>query len=82
MLYQKKEVTCEEKMKLDEEAVEECLNADSDASVVFQLTDCEIVHMVMHPNKGVDMDDDIDEGTNDEEYISIDRCVSFNRRND
>jgi hypothetical protein len=52
VLYQKKEVTCEEKMKLDEEAIEECLNADIDAPVVLWVTDSEIVHMIMHCNMG------------------------------
>jgi hypothetical protein len=48
-----KEVTCEDKMKLDEEAIEECSNVDNDVPLVLQLTDGETVHMVMRPDKGV-----------------------------
>jgi hypothetical protein len=64
-------------MKLDEEAAEECLNVDNGTHVVLQLADSEIVHMFMHSNKGVDNDDQIDEGTNKEEHISIDKSINL-----
>jgi hypothetical protein len=35
----------EERMKLDEEAVEECLNVDSNTPVVLQITDSEVVSL-------------------------------------
>jgi hypothetical protein len=63
MSYQKKEVTSGEEMKLDAQAVEECLNVHNSGPVVLHLTDSEIVHMVMHPKEGVDTGDEIDEGT-------------------
>jgi hypothetical protein len=63
-------------MKLDEETIEGCLNVDSDSSVVLQLTNSEIVHMVLHPDKGVDIDDETEEGTN-EEHTSIDKCIGL-----
>jgi hypothetical protein len=31
----------------------------------------------MHPNKGVDTDDETDEGINEEKHILIDKCISF-----
>jgi hypothetical protein len=46
--------------KLDEEAVEECLNVDSDAPVVLKLKDSEMIHILMHPSKSVDTDDEVD----------------------
>jgi hypothetical protein len=66
MLYGKKEVTYEERIKFYKEATEECLNVCSDAPVVLQRTDSEIVHMVMHPNIVVHTDGKTDEGTNEE----------------
>jgi hypothetical protein len=64
-------------MKLNEEVIQECLNADSDAPAVFQLTGSETVHMIMHPNKSADTDDDSDKGTDEENCISIDKCISL-----
>jgi hypothetical protein len=43
-------------MKLDEQAIQECLNKDNDAPLL-QLTDSEMVHILLHPNKGADTDD-------------------------
>jgi hypothetical protein len=50
-------------MKLNEEVIPDCLNVDTDAPAVFQLTGSEAVHMVMHPNMG---DDESEEGTDEE----------------
>jgi hypothetical protein len=75
LLQYPKEETCEEMMKLDEEVIKECLNVANNAPVILQLIDSETVHMVTHPNKGVDTDDEINAGTN-EEHISTDKCIS------
>jgi hypothetical protein len=72
-----KEVTCEDKMKLYEEPIKGLLKTDGDAPVVFQLTDGETVHTAMHPNKGTDTHNRIDEGTNAKEHISIGKCDSL-----
>jgi hypothetical protein len=61
-----KEVTYEEKTRLDEEAIKECLNVVNNDPAVLQLTDSEVVHMVEHPDKGEHTDDEINEGTNEE----------------
>jgi hypothetical protein len=39
----------------------------------------ETVHMVTHPNEGVEADDEIDEGVN-EEHVSIDKCISLTEK--
>jgi hypothetical protein len=69
---------------LDEEAVDECLNID-DAPVVLQLTDSETVDIVMHPDTGSNTADaaaaaaadDDNEVLNEQENISIDKCISL-----
>jgi hypothetical protein len=33
--------------------------------------------MVMHPNKGVDTDDQSEEGKDEEDGISIEKCISL-----
>jgi hypothetical protein len=55
--------------------IQECLNIHINAPVALQLTDSETVHMVMCPNKGVDITE-INEGTNEKEHISTDKCIS------
>jgi hypothetical protein len=74
LLQYVREVTFE-KLKLVEEAIEECLNIGSNAPVVLQLTDSEIFHMAVHPNKGIYADDENDEGADKEEHISIAKCI-------
>lgn len=63
-------------MNLDEEATEECLNVDTGNPVVLQQTGSGTVHMIMHPNRGVDSDEEIDERAN-EEHILIDKSISL-----
>jgi hypothetical protein len=77
MLQHTKEITCKEKMNLYEEYIKECLNADRGAAVALLVTDSEMVHIVVQPNNGVDTDDEVDEGTNEEERILIEKCVSL-----
>lgn len=62
------------KTKLDEETIQECFSVDNDAAAVLQLTDSEIAHMVIHPNKGTDTGDEIGEGTS--EHTSTDKCMT------
>jgi hypothetical protein len=64
-------------MKLVEEATEECLNVGSDSPVVLQLTDSEIFHMAVRPNKGIDADDEIGEKADEEENFFTDKCISL-----
>jgi hypothetical protein len=52
------------------------INVRSNA-LVLELTDNEIFHMAVHPNKGMYTDDDIDEGADEEEHISIANCISL-----
>ena len=63
--------------QLDEEATQKCLNTDSDAVDLLQLTHSERVHMVMHCNEGVDPNGETDAGTNEEEHISINKRISL-----
>lgn len=40
-------------------------------------TDSEVFRMTVHPNKGMYADDEIDEGADEEEHISIAKCISL-----
>jgi hypothetical protein len=43
---------------------------------VLHLVDSEAVHTVMHPLKGAETDDEIDEEAN-EEYFSMNKCITL-----
>jgi hypothetical protein len=52
LLKYAKELACEEAKLLDDEAVWEGLNVDNDAPVALQLTDSEIIDILMQPDRG------------------------------
>jgi hypothetical protein len=37
--------------------------------------DSELIHMILHPNRVIDTDDETEEGTNKDESISVDKCI-------
>jgi hypothetical protein len=62
---------------LDEDDVEECLNVDNDVPRVLQLTDSEIVYIIVNPDRGTDTDDDDNEVSHEEEKTLTDKCISL-----
>jgi hypothetical protein len=77
LLKYTKELICEEVKLLDEEAVEECLNVGNDAAVALQLSGSVIVDNIMHCDRGSNTDDDDNKVENEEEKISVDKCISL-----